>query len=101
MNNIKDAVKLYLESLLAHDESIPEEDITIKPLKVISHNFCKKRVAWVIIDKFEKKRPPMKRIPPGQKMRKAGSIVNLYLATFLQEIWDFAYLLCRVILLSL
>jgi len=55
MNNIKDAVKLYLESLLAHDESIPEEDITIKPLKVISHNFCKKRVAWVIIDKFEKK----------------------------------------------
>ncbi|WP_420886044.1 type II toxin-antitoxin system HicB family antitoxin [Candidatus Desulfofervidus auxilii] len=45
MNNIKDAVKLYLESLLAHDESIPEEDITIKPLKVISYNFCKKRVA--------------------------------------------------------
>ena len=34
MNNIKDAVKLYLESLLAHNESIPEEDITIKPLKV-------------------------------------------------------------------
>ncbi|AMM39913.1 hypothetical protein HS1_000106 [Candidatus Desulfofervidus auxilii] len=30
----------------------------------------------------------MKRRPPGQKMRKAGSIVNLYLATFLQEIWD-------------
>ncbi|CAD7770241.1 hypothetical protein DMNBHIDG_00144 [Candidatus Methanoperedenaceae archaeon GB37] len=45
MNNIKDAVKLYLESLLAHDESIPEEDITIKPLKVISYNFSKKRVA--------------------------------------------------------
>ena len=34
MNNIKDAVKLYLESLLAHNESIPEEDITIKSLKV-------------------------------------------------------------------
>ena len=34
MDNIKDAVKLYLESLIAHKESIPEEDITIKPLKV-------------------------------------------------------------------
>lgn len=32
--NIKDAIKLYLESLSAHQEPIPEEDITIKPLRV-------------------------------------------------------------------
>ena len=35
MENIKDAIKLYIESLKAHQEPIPEEDITIKPLKVI------------------------------------------------------------------
>ena len=34
MSNIKDAVKLYIESLKAHKEPIPAEDITIKPLKV-------------------------------------------------------------------
>ncbi|HEY4715892.1 MAG TPA: type II toxin-antitoxin system HicB family antitoxin [bacterium] len=34
MENIKDAVKLYIESLKSHGEPIPEEDITIKPLKV-------------------------------------------------------------------
>lgn len=34
MENIEDAIKLYIESLKAHGESIPEEDITIKPLKV-------------------------------------------------------------------
>jgi predicted RNase H-like HicB family nuclease len=34
IENIKDAIKLYLESLKAHHEAIPEEDITIKPLKV-------------------------------------------------------------------
>ena len=34
IKNIKDAIKLYIESLKAHHESIPEEDITIKPLKV-------------------------------------------------------------------
>ncbi len=34
MSNIKDAVKLYIESLKAHKDHIPEEDITIKPLKV-------------------------------------------------------------------
>jgi predicted RNase H-like HicB family nuclease len=34
IENIKDAIKLYLESLKAHHEPIPEEDITIKPLKV-------------------------------------------------------------------
>lgn len=35
MENIKDAIKLYIESLKAHKEPIPEEDITIKPLKVV------------------------------------------------------------------
>lgn len=34
VENIKDAVKLYIESLLAHGEKAPEDDITIKPLKV-------------------------------------------------------------------
>jgi predicted RNase H-like HicB family nuclease len=34
IKNIRDAIKLYLESLKAHHEPIPEEDITIKPLKV-------------------------------------------------------------------
>ena len=34
MENIEDAIKLYIESLKAHGESIPEEDITIKPLKI-------------------------------------------------------------------
>lgn len=34
IENIEDAIKLYIESLKAHGESIPEEDITIKPLKV-------------------------------------------------------------------
>lgn len=32
--NIQDAIKLYLESLKAHNEEIPVEDITIKPVKV-------------------------------------------------------------------
>ena len=35
MENIKDAIKLYIESLKAHKDPIPEEDITIKPLKVV------------------------------------------------------------------
>jgi predicted RNase H-like HicB family nuclease len=34
MKNIKDAIKLYIESLKAHHEPIPEEDITIKPLRI-------------------------------------------------------------------
>lgn len=34
VENIKDAVKLYIESLEAHGEEIIAEDITIKPLKV-------------------------------------------------------------------
>ncbi len=34
MKNIKDAIKLYIESLKAHHEAIPEEDITIKPLRI-------------------------------------------------------------------
>jgi predicted RNase H-like HicB family nuclease len=34
IENIKDAVKLYIESLKAHGEEIRTEDITIKPLKV-------------------------------------------------------------------
>ena len=34
IENIKDAIKLYIESLKAHNEPIPVEDITIKPIKV-------------------------------------------------------------------
>jgi predicted RNase H-like HicB family nuclease len=34
MKNIKDAIRLYIESLKAHHEPIPEEDITIKPLRI-------------------------------------------------------------------
>lgn len=34
LKNIQDAVKLYLESLIANHETIPEEDILIKPMKV-------------------------------------------------------------------
>lgn len=34
IENIKDAVKLYVESLIAHNEQLPEEDITIKPLRI-------------------------------------------------------------------
>jgi len=29
--NIQDAIRLFLESLIAHNEAIPEEDIMIKP----------------------------------------------------------------------
>ncbi|KPK77752.1 MAG: hypothetical protein AMJ89_01880 [candidate division Zixibacteria bacterium SM23_73] len=35
MENIKDAIRLYIESLKAHQDPIPEEDITIKPLKIV------------------------------------------------------------------
>ena len=34
LNNIQDAIRLYLESLIAYNETIPEEDIMIKPLRV-------------------------------------------------------------------
>ncbi|MBI4824155.1 MAG: hypothetical protein HY805_08015 [Nitrospirae bacterium] len=34
IENIQDAIKLYIESLRAHGEEIPAEDITVKPLKV-------------------------------------------------------------------
>jgi predicted RNase H-like HicB family nuclease len=34
IENIKEAIRLYLESLEAHGEKIPTEDITVKPLKV-------------------------------------------------------------------
>lgn len=34
MHNIEDAIKLFIESLKAHREPIPYEDITIKPLRV-------------------------------------------------------------------
>ncbi|MBI5696345.1 MAG: type II toxin-antitoxin system HicB family antitoxin [Nitrospirae bacterium] len=34
VENIRDAVRLYIESLIAHGEKVPEDDITIKPLKV-------------------------------------------------------------------
>ena len=32
--HIQEAIELYLESLDAHHESIPEEDMLIKPLKI-------------------------------------------------------------------
>jgi predicted RNase H-like HicB family nuclease len=32
--NIKEAIALYLESLIAHHEAIPEEDIYIRPVQV-------------------------------------------------------------------
>jgi predicted RNase H-like HicB family nuclease len=32
--NIQDVIKLYIESLHAHGETVPDEDVTIKPLKV-------------------------------------------------------------------
>jgi len=35
LDNIVDAVKLYIESLRAHHDPIPEEDVTIKPLQVV------------------------------------------------------------------
>jgi predicted RNase H-like HicB family nuclease len=34
VDNIKDAIRLYIESLIAHNEEVPEEDITIKPLRI-------------------------------------------------------------------
>jgi predicted RNase H-like HicB family nuclease len=34
IENVKDAINLYLESLKEHKEPIPIEDITIKPLTV-------------------------------------------------------------------
>jgi len=34
LENIRDATKLYIESLIENNEYIPEEDIVIKPLKV-------------------------------------------------------------------
>lgn len=34
LRNIREAVELYLESLRAHGESVPREDILIKPLEV-------------------------------------------------------------------
>ena len=36
MENIKDAIKLYIESLKSHHEPVPKEDITIKLLKNLS-----------------------------------------------------------------
>jgi predicted RNase H-like HicB family nuclease len=34
VDNIKDAIRLYIQSLIAHNEQLPEEDITIKPLRI-------------------------------------------------------------------
>ena len=34
LENLKDAIKLYIESLKAYREKIPTEDIIIKPVKV-------------------------------------------------------------------
>jgi len=35
IENIKDAIKLYIESLKSHNEDVPEEDIAIKLIKVV------------------------------------------------------------------
>ena len=32
--NIQDAIKLYIESLQEHGDKVPDEDVTIKSLKV-------------------------------------------------------------------
>ncbi len=32
LKNVEDATRLYIESLKAHNEPIPKDDITIKPL---------------------------------------------------------------------
>jgi predicted RNase H-like HicB family nuclease len=34
IDNIREAITVYLESLLAHGEPLPIEDIVIKPLEV-------------------------------------------------------------------
>ena len=34
IENIRDAIKVYIESLTSHSEEIPVEDITVKSLKV-------------------------------------------------------------------
>jgi predicted RNase H-like HicB family nuclease len=34
MANIKEAMELYLESLTAHNEPLPVEDIVIKPVEI-------------------------------------------------------------------
>lgn len=34
VDNIKDAIRVYIESMIAHNEQLPEEDITIKPLRI-------------------------------------------------------------------
>ncbi len=34
MENIREAISLYVESLRAHSEPVPEEDFLIKPIRV-------------------------------------------------------------------
>ena len=34
LENIKEAIELYVESLIEDQESIPEEDVIIKPVRV-------------------------------------------------------------------
>lgn len=34
IRNIEEAIKAYLESLKAHSEPIPSEDVIIKPIKI-------------------------------------------------------------------
>jgi predicted RNase H-like HicB family nuclease len=34
MDNIREAIRLYIESLKAHRDPIPIEDITIKPMRI-------------------------------------------------------------------
>lgn len=33
-SNIKEAIELYIASLTAHGEPVPEEDVLIKPVKI-------------------------------------------------------------------
>lgn len=34
LKNIKEAIELYVESLEAHGEAVPQEDFLIKPLEI-------------------------------------------------------------------
>ncbi|MCX7047756.1 MAG: type II toxin-antitoxin system HicB family antitoxin [Candidatus Sumerlaeota bacterium] len=34
VDNITDAIRLYIESLKAHSETVPSEDLVIKPIRI-------------------------------------------------------------------
>jgi predicted RNase H-like HicB family nuclease len=36
IDNIKEAIELYLESLMADNQPIPEEDLIVKPLSILA-----------------------------------------------------------------